>query len=192
MNNVAEIITKIKNEYGCRLSEEQILSYLNSLEKRLCTEILKDTEFFVCAINKEEQISVDFHAMDIVSVCLNGKKLSKTTAAKKGYRANGKTLHIDIEDAQGELKIEHFCFPEEYTPTNAAQKQLVLSDGHEDVYIYHILSREALLENDISRLNNYSLLYTQALNALKQEVESGKDTNTETGGGKTIRFSKIW
>lgn len=209
MNNVSELVTKVRSEYGCRLSREQILSYLNSLEKRLCVEILKDTDFFVYTLNKEKQIPIDFHAMDIVSVCLDGKKLSKTTAAKKGYRANGNTIYIDIEDAQGELRIEHFRLPEEYTDLNESEKNLVLSDGHEDVYIYHILSREALLENDVSRLNNYSLLYTQALTSLKQEVENIKtdtdsnentdangegdsDLDTETSLSKEIRFSKIW
>ena len=210
MNNVLQLITRLKSEYGCRLTQEQILNYLNSLEKRLCVEILKDTEFMLCTLNGEKEIPIDFHAMDIISVYLNGNKLTKTTATKKGYRTSENTFYIDVEQAKGELKIEHFCFPEQYSNENAADKKLILSDGHEDVYIYHILSREALLENDISRLNNYSLLYTQALNTLKQEVENknessadsenamnadkeNTDTSVDSGSGsKAIRFSKIW
>lgn len=53
--------------------------------------------------------------------------------------------------------------PQSFSPLNAAEISLSLSSEHSEVYIYHILSREALLKDDIDRLNNFSTLFATAI-----------------------------
>jgi len=191
MKNALELINRLKEDFGCRLSENQIFDYLNSFEKRLCIEILKNTEFYSLEIDGDKQIELDFYTKDIVSVILNGVGLKKTTANKYGFHTDAKTLYIDIENPKGTLKIEHIAFPKEYSQSNCSSRDLLLAEGYEDVYVYHILSREALCENDIARLNNYSLLYSEAIASLKAQMQNNTEPKSEISGG-SIRFNKIW
>jgi len=190
MKNALELINRLKEDFGCRLSENQIFDYLNSFEKRLCIEILKNTEFYSLEIDGDKQIELDFYTKDIVSVILNGVGLKKTTANKYGFHTDAKTLYIDIENPKGTLKIEHIAFPKEYSQSNCSSRDLLLAEGYEDVYVYHILSREALCENDIARLNNYSLLYSEAIASLKAQMQNNTEPKSEISGG-SIRFNKI-
>ena len=190
MKNASELIARLQSEYNCRLSEEQIISHLNAFEKRLCIEVLKNTEFLSVELNGEKNLALDFYAKDIVSVSLNGKMLKKSSLLNAGFRAEGKTLYIDTKPF-GSLRVEHISFPEQYTILNISDRQLVLAEGYDDLYIYHILSREALLENDIDRLNNYCLLYSESLNALKADMKEKNDKILGTNNS-VDRFNKVW
>ena len=68
-----------------------------------------------------------------------------------------------------------------FTYENLSTAALSLSDEYVEVYIYHILSKEAILQGDISRLNNLSALYSAALNNLFSEKQNRK-----------IAYKNIW
>ncbi len=46
---------------------------------------------------------------------------------------------------------------------NTETQTLTLPEENAEVYIFHILSREAFEQNDIERFNNLSTLYSEAL-----------------------------
>ncbi len=67
-----------------------------------------------------------------------------------------------------------------FTPQTADKEFLSLGSEHSEVYMYHILSREALMHDDIDRLNNFSTLYAKSLSKV-----ACKNTST-------ARFKNIW
>lgn len=68
-----------------------------------------------------------------------------------------------------------------FTQENFGSAPLSLDDGHIEVYIYHILSKEAVLQGDIVRLNNFSTLYNSALSNLFSEKQN-----------RNLSFKNIW
>lgn len=68
-----------------------------------------------------------------------------------------------------------------FTQDNLSSDTLSLGDEYAEVYIYHILSKEAILQGDIARLNTYSALYNTALQDLFSENQERK-----------ISFKNLW
>lgn len=68
-----------------------------------------------------------------------------------------------------------------FTYENLSTAPLSLGDEHIEIYIYHILSKEAILQGDIARLNNFSALYSAALNNLFSEKQN-----------KKIAYKNLW
>ncbi|MBE6789198.1 MAG: hypothetical protein E7539_05975 [Ruminococcaceae bacterium] len=193
MKYAHDVITKLKDEYDCRLGEEQIISIINALEKRVALEILRNTEVLFYDLKEGQTVvDLDFYARNIVNVYLNDTKLKLSGALQdKGYHTKDKQLILDFNNPSGTLKIEHIAIPAPHTMLNYKMKILLLGEEHDEVYLYHVLSREALMDNDIDRLNNFSLLYAEAINSLKKEVEENRragmafDINSQ-------RFKKVW
>ena len=83
-----------------------------------------------------------------------------------------------------ESKLEKYCVIEKaefFTPENMDTATLSLGNEYVEVYIYHVLSKEAILQGDITRLNTYSALYNAALQNLFSENQSRK-----------ISFKNLW
>lgn len=64
---------------------------------------------------------------------------------------------------------------------NLSTASLSLGDEYIEIYIYHILSKEAILQGDIVRLNNFSTLYNAALGNLFSEKQN-----------RNISFKNLW
>lgn len=193
MKYAHDVITRLKDEYGCRLSDEQIISIINTLEKRVALEILRNTEVLFYDLKEGQTVvDLDFYARNIVNVYLNGIKLKLSGALQdRGYHTKDKQLILDFNSPSGALKIEHIAVPAPYTMLNYKTNILLLGEEHDEVYLYHVLSREALMDNDIDRLNNFSLLYAEAINSLKKEVEENRRAGMAFDI-KTQSLKKIW
>ena len=186
MANPKDIISRLREDFDCRLTDEQIITIINTLEKRLALDIIRKTEIYKVNTNKHAvSYILQFYAKYIVHVYLNGREIYKISANNPiGYRADKKYLVLEMPYEQGVLQIEYIVVPEEFTTNNYGSKSLFLEDGYEEIYLYHILSREALMDNDIDRLNNFSLLYTEALNYLKSALFKSN--------GTSARYRNIW
>lgn len=171
------IIDRVKEEFGCELKNEKILELISSLEQRLSLEIIRQTSIFNTKINDETSLSMPYEENRITSLSINGIRLSEGI----DYKTEGDTIFFR-EKQKGSVKIEYILLPEPFTIEDYMTRQLSLHDCYSDIYIFHILSRESLLNDDIERLNNYSALYSAALKGLISGY--GKKTNE--------RFKKIW
>ena len=100
-----------------------------------------------------------------------------------GFRTLGNDIFFDFTVPNGTIVIEYLKMPKPFTFEDFENRELILGDEYLEIYIYHILSREALLFDDIERLNNYSAIYSAQLKALSRSLY---------GGCGCFRFSNIW
>lgn len=185
MTTPEKIIERLQKDFDCRLSSENIINILNVLEKRLAADILRQTKIVKIAAKKGVCSYSVGDCVFIRSVTYAGRQIFLTSATNpNGYTFSNGTITFNFAVDNGEICVEYIVFPKEITQENYEQTSLSAGDGHDEIYLYHVLSREALMDNDIERLNNYSLLYTQALNSLRTEVFN--KTNT------THKFSNLW
>ena len=181
----SKIIKRLREEFDCRLSSESIINLLNMVEKRLAADILRKTETIKIAAKKGVCTYEIGDCVFIRNISYNGRQIFlKSATNPNGYTFSNGTITLEFGVFDGEICVEYVAFPKEITLENYEQVSLSAGEGHEEIYLYHVLSREALMDNDIERLNNYSLLYTQALNSLRTEIF--QKTNT------VFKFSNLW
>lgn len=186
MTTPKQVIDRLREDYGCALREERIIEMINALEARLATDVLRKKAVCKKWLNKGEHIChLEFPANRVLRVSLSGREIRKTDMDNPcGFHAQGTDIVLDFACGGGEVCIEYLVIPEPFTQTDYVNRALMLDDGYTEIYLYHILSREALLNDDIERLNNYSTIYAQALRSL---IASGAGDISSA-----LRYTKIW
>ncbi len=174
MTTVDTIITRLQNEFDCRLTTEYILSIINNLEKRLAIDVVRKTRVrSYNIIPGQNSYTVDVNQDYITRIHVNDREIKKRYAYNSdGYICEGQFVVFSSSFEQGTLYVEYIVVPEEIKEADIRERTLFLGDGYDEIYIYHILSREALMSGDIEMLNNYSLIYAQALNSLKARLSN--------------------
>ena len=168
MTTPKQLIDRLREDFGCSLKDERMLFMINALEARLAKEVLRKTDILKTSIKKDEsRITLDFPAQQILRLSFKGKELRKSGLNEPfGYKCEGNDIVFDFAHSSGEVALEYLVMPKPFSQSDYAQRQLLLEDSFCEIYIYHILSREALLCDDIERLNNYSTIYAAALREL--------------------------
>ena len=166
------IITQLRENFGCRLTNEQFLSILNTLEKRLAFDIVCDTQTTQVIVSEgDTEINLDFPAKNVVRVFVNGAKINRQTVnTPEGYQITENRIVFSTPLPNATVRIDSIAMPKEFTTSDYDKRELFLGEGYDELYIYYVLSREALMTADIDMLNNYSKLYAEALSLLKTEI----------------------
>lgn len=169
-----DIIEIVRCSFGCQFDDSQILDIINSLEKKLNIDIVRNTEILENSVKKESMAcDLEFPAVYILKVFFNGRQVFKSDAPdKNGYRIENNKLILNLPSEDGKIQIEKLAMPENFSTEDCNLRSLLLSQEYNEIYIYHILTREALMYNDFDRVNNFSLLYAEALRALKERYSS--------------------
>ncbi len=169
------IIDTLKEEYSCTLKEEKLLEMINSLELKLALEVLKVKEVLSVTLKKgENEILLPFPERCLERVFCKNAQIEPLS----DYVIRDNKLIFNEFSGEREIKIEYIKIPEGFTMQNFGQKPLVLGEENREIYIFHLLSREALICEDMDRLNNYSTLYSAALkNLLSKKTPISKFKN---------------
>ena len=204
MTTPNDIYVRLQNDFDCRLSVEQFLSILNVLEKRLAVDVVKRKIIYESTFSYTlASIDLDTCAENITKVILDGVELKeKSLSNLDGYTVDGTNIVFTNPIEGGTLLIERIYVPQDYDENSMLERPLLLCEGYDEIYLYHILSREALMNGDIDMVNNYSLLYAQALASLKEHTEDAheesktenpEDEKDETEG-KSVqeKYKNIW
>lgn len=185
MTTPQQIIERLYEDFDCQLSEERILELMSSLEAHLCRSVLRQTQVTHLAAPRAVCCyTLPFAADKLVRVTLSGRELYEGDGAQDGYRLEGNTLFLCKDHPDGTLYFEHLRLPEKLTRENYHDRTLILPDGYEEIYLYHVLSRAALMQDDIERLNNYSAIYQEALRRLSRDQLQNHL--------RTRRYRNIW
>ena len=203
MTTVDTIINRLQNEFDCRLTTEHILSIMNNLEKRLAIDVVRRTATIMLDIAPYcQEYTIDVNPDYVTRVFVDDKEIKKQYAANcEGYCFNNDRVVLTKSFDEGMLFVEYIVVPEDILEADIRNRALFLGEGFDEIYIYHILSREALMSGDIEMLNNYSLIYAEALNSLKAYVASlpkGDDPNFDMSVGtpdaqnSTDKYKNIW
>lgn len=186
MTTPKQLIDRLREEFGCSLKDERILFMINALEARLSKDVLRKTDIVKVPVQKNEsRITLDFAAELVTRVSFGGSELRKSSLQQPcGYKCEGNDIVFEFSHGGGEAAIEHIVMPKPFTQSDYTERRLVLDDEFCEIYIYHILSREALLSDDIERLNNYSTIYAAAL---KELISRGGGVFSGAGN-----FVNIW
>ncbi len=185
MTTPKQIIDILREEYSCGLKSERIVSMINSLEQRLAKDVICKTDVFKASLqSSQDKITLGFPAAQVQRVSFGGREIRKSSLENLcGFRCEGNDIVFDFSHSGGEVRAEYIVLPQPFTQSDFENRALLLGDDFNEIYIYHIISREALLNDDIERLNNFSTLYAQAL---KELIESrGSRTFSES-------FVNIW
>lgn len=179
-----DIIGVLRGDYGCLLKEEKIISIINVLESRLSKEVLRNKEVAEFYLAKNEtKIALPFSHELVLRLLVSGKEIKKQSALNKsGYILKNNEIIFSKEYTQNKITIEYLSVPQPFNLEDYSKRQVILPSEYIDIYVYHIISKEALLNDDIDRVNNFSALY---VNALKQFVSS---VNPEI----ITKFKNIW
>ncbi len=177
-----KIYTRLQNDFDCRLTIEQFLGIINVLEKRLAVDVVKRKIIYESTFSSTlTSIDLDTCAENITKIIFNGVELKeKSLSNLEGYTVDGTNIVFAKPLEGGTLLIERIYVPEEFDENAMYKRQLFLDDGYDEIYLYHVLSREALMNGDIDMLNNYSLLYAEALSSLKAQIEASQTDEPET------------
>ena len=169
------IIDTLKDDYSCTLKEEKLLEMINSLELKLALEILKIKEVLSVTLKKgESEIILPFPERCVERVFLENTQIEPLS----DYVIKNNKLIFDEFSSERKIKIEYIKIPEAFTMQNFGQRPLVLGEENREIYIFHLLSREALICEDMDRLNNYSRLYAESLkNLLSKKTPTSKFKN---------------
>ncbi|MBQ8869302.1 MAG: hypothetical protein IJ027_06275 [Oscillospiraceae bacterium] len=172
MTTVDILITRLQNDFDCRLTTSQILSILNTLERRLAVDIVRKTQTRTYDVEPGKKIyELDVDESYVTRVFVNGREIQRRYSyVSDGYICEYGCIVFSEAFDSGEIYIEYLVVPDEIYEEDITYRTLFLGYGHDEIYLYHILSREALMSGNIDMLNNYSLLYAEALNALKAEI----------------------
>ena len=181
-----QLIERLREDYDLTLKDQKIVSMINSLEARLCTDVLRSKEILKVQLESgEDKISLPFDASCVLAISISGNQIRKSSASfPYGFRILGNDILFDFSAPRGTVVIEYIKMPKPFTQEDFESRQLLLPDEFSEVYIYHILSRQALLCDDIERLNNYSAIYSAQLKALIE--------NLYGNFGGSFRFSNVW
>lgn len=181
-----QLIERLREEYDVSLREEKIVSMINSLEARLCTDILRPKDILKVEMHGgEEKISLDFDANYVLAISIEGSQIRKSSASYPyGYRTLGNDILFDFTVSRGSAIIEYLKMPKPFTEEDFKIRPIMLGDEFSELYIYYILSRQALLFEDIERLNNYSTIYSEQLKSLSESVNKGF--------GGSFKFLNVW
>ncbi len=194
MTTAETIITRLQYDFDCRLTVQQILDIINVLEKRLAIDIVRKTQTLIFkAVPECPMYDLDIDFDYVTRVFVNDKEIKKRYSYNsEGYICEDAGVIFSSPFDSGTIYVEHLVVPEDITEADMGDRALFLGEGYDEIYLYHILSREALMSGNIDMLNNYSLLYAEALNSLKEEMsrlpkgEAPKEEN-----GATI-YKNIW
>lgn len=197
MISAEKIINRLQYDFDCRLTEQQILDIINSLEKRLAFDVVRKTQIRTYDVEPGKKIySLDVDENRVTRVFVNDIEIPKRPSyISYGYICEHGCIVFSDAFESGTIYVECLVVPEEILCEDVPNRNLFLDDGYDEVYIYHVLSREALMSGDIDMLNNYSLLYAEALNSLKAVVaNSEKSSAEETGEAKEIseKYKNVW
>lgn len=186
MTTPKQLIDRLREEFNCSIREERVIAMINALEARLAKDVICKTDILKAALNKgENRIRLDFPAEMVLRLSLSGKELRKSSVSEPcGFRCEGNDIVFDFACDSGEVVMEYLVMPQPFTQSDYDKRSLLLEDGYIEIYIYHILSREALLSDDIERLNNYSTIYAEALKALMLA-----NRNSFSGA---VRYLNVW
>lgn len=181
-----QLIDRLREDFDCSLKDEKIVSMINSLEARLCTDILRPKGILkVSLMGGEDKIGLGFDANRVLALSVSGSQIRKSDVNfPYGFRTAGNDILLDFTAPKSVATIEYLKMPKCFTQEDFESRELMLGDEFTDVYIYHILSREALLCDDVERLNNYSIIYGAELKSLSESVFNNF--------GGSFRFSNVW
>ena len=197
MISAEKIINRLQYDFDCRLTEQQILDIINSLEKRLAFDVVRKNQIRTYDVEPGKKIySLDVDENRVTRVFVNDIEIPKRPSyVSYGYICEHGCIVFSDAFESGTIYVECLVVPEEILCEDVPNRNLFLDDGYDEVYIYHVLSREALMSGDIDMLNNYSLLYAEALNSLKSVLASAeKSSAEETGEAKEIseKYKNVW
>ncbi len=203
MTTVDKIITRLQKDFDCRLTVEQMLSIMNILEKRLAIDIIRKTQTKLYpAVAGRTSYPIDIKPEYITRVFVNDREIKKRHAYNaEGYVCEDGNLVFLSPLESGTLYVEHIVIPDDILEADIANRTLFVGNGYDEIYIYHILSREALMSGNIEMLNNYSLIYAEALNSLKAAVAllpKGQESDSNMEGGDSDsqnaadKYKNIW
>ncbi len=163
-----QIIQRLYADFDCQLPQERVLELMSSLEAQLARGVLRRIRELRLTVHAgEDRFELPFEAEALQRVQLDGRELSAGDLSfRDEYLADKTTLVLAPGHSAGILRLSYIELPEKLTSENFHKRQLLLPDGFEEIYLYHILLRAALATDDIERLNNYSALYTKALSEL--------------------------
>lgn len=186
MTTADTIITRLQQEFDCRLTTEQILGIINALEKRLAVDLVQKTRLTKIKVIKGRILySLGFSSKYITKVFTDDGEIKKKSASNlNGYSCDGTNIVFTEPVDEEYIYIESIIVPEDISEAEASSRELFLGDGYDEIYLYHVLSREALMSGNIDMLNNYSLLYAEALNSLRAEVFKFQNSAT--------KYKNVW
>lgn len=172
MTTPETIISRLRYDFDCRLTTQQILDIINVLEKRLAVDIVRKTQTITYKVVPDcNMYDLDIDHDYVTRVFVNDQEIKKRYSYNsEGYICEDAGVVFSKSYDSGTIYVEHLVVPEEITEGDMSERELFLGDGHDEIYLYHVLSREALMSGNIDMVNNYSMLYAEALNSLKAEV----------------------
>lgn len=159
-----DIIKRLQEDFSLRIEDQKVISMLNSLELRIALDILRKKKTAVFPLSRDaDRIQIP-GITEVSYVYINGKEIPKRRAAEPNgyYIENGAIVFESIRGAC-DVRVEYIETPEPISFENFKIYPLSLGKENEEVYIFHILSRVALMQDDIEKLNNYSILYANAM-----------------------------
>ncbi|MBQ8338223.1 MAG: hypothetical protein IJY33_03680 [Oscillospiraceae bacterium] len=188
------LITRLQTDFDCRLTTEQILNILNALEKRLAFDIVRKTQTRIYDVEPDKRIyEIDVDQNRVVRVFVNDKEIQKRHSyISDGYICEHGCIEFSQPFESGKIYIECLVIPEDIDEVDMGNRPLFLDDGYDEIYLYHILSREALMSGNIEMLNNYSLLYAQALNSLKSEIANSPKGEAPKEENSATSYKNVW
>jgi len=157
------IIDRLKEEFSCNLREQKLIDMINALEIKLALDVIKKK---VVLKASGKRISLPELCGAVTCVLADGRRLK----GNRDYVISAGELVLNSECEN--VKIEYIEIPKAFSISDYSERALLLGEQNAEVYIFHLLSREALICEDIERLNNYSELYANALKNLSIIKES--------------------
>lgn len=167
-----DIIDRVKEDFSCTLSEERLIDMLSSFEIKLALEVIKKKGFI--RVSGQKRVSLPRNCGGVTSVMMGNICL------KKDEHYTLRAGELVFNKGYDDIKIEYLEIPKPFSVSDFSERALSLGEQNAEVYIFHLLCREALICEDIERLNNYSELYAEALKSLSVVRES------------TSNFKNIW
>ena len=153
---------------------------VSGLEMQLAVEVIRKTETKSITIGSQRSYDIGVDEKFIMRVLIDSSEAEKG----RHYRLDGSNLILLLPKYQGEIRVQYIVLPTPFDRISAKSRQLCLADCYNEVYVYHIMSRSALIDDDIERLNNYSLIYEAAL---KRACEAMYSSSI-----KAERYKNIW
>lgn len=167
-----DIIDRVKEDFSCSLSEERLIDMLSAFEIKLALEVIKKKGFI--RVSGQKRVSLPHNCGGVTRVMMGN------TCLKKDEHYKLLAGEVVLNEGYDNIKIEYLEIPSAFSISDFSERALSLGEQNAEVYIFHLLCREALICEDIERLNNYSELYAEALKSLSVVRES------------TSNFKNIW
>lgn len=167
-----QLIDRLREDFDCSLKDEKIVSMINSLEARLCVDVLRHKDILKVQLEGgEDKISLGFDAKNVLALSIAGSQIRGSDINFPfGFRREGNDIIFDFTPPKSNAIIEYLKMPKPFTFEDFSSRELLLGDEFSEVYVYHVLSREALMQDDIECLNNYSAIYAAALKSLYESA----------------------